>query len=51
VKYQKYVEKFWQNLARFEEDKAYQEYIAELSKIIELWVQRDIRQAGNHPPD
>lgn len=45
MKYQKYADQFWQNLALFEKDKAYQEYIAELARIIEPGVQRDIRKA------
>ena len=44
MEHQKLAEEFWQNLARFEKDNVYQEYIELLSRLIESGVKRDIKR-------
>jgi hypothetical protein len=50
MEHQKLAEEFWRNLARFGQDEAYQEYIAELARIIEPGVQWDIKGGALTPP-
>jgi len=44
MKHKKEVDEYFRNLARYEQDKAYQEYIDELARIIEPGVQKDIKK-------
>jgi len=44
MKHKKLVDEYFSNLARFEQDEAYQAYIEELTRIIEPGVQRDIKR-------
>ncbi len=44
MKHKKLVDEYFRNLARYEQDEAYQEYIGELARIIEPGVQRDIKR-------
>jgi len=44
MKHKKEVDEYFRNPARYEQDEAHQEYIAELAWIIEPGVQRDIKE-------
>ena len=49
MKHKKEVDEYFRNLARYEQDEAYQEYIAELARIIEPGVQGDIKRLRQLP--